>query len=98
MTTQSLRWRLEFLPVPHVRLTAVQYCARDALVGIREIVAKRAIGQAPLIGSEQLREGMGDLCPFTILLIESVVIAIEGMDDGVGILGEMETTVTGGRM
>lgn len=43
---------LEFLSVPHMRLAAGQCDAHHALVGIRIIVAKCAIRQAPLIGGE----------------------------------------------
>ncbi len=73
---------LEFLHVPHVRLTAVQYDIHDALVGIRISVAKCVISQTPLISGEQLREGMGDLRPFAILLIDFAVIPEESWAEG----------------
>ena len=79
----------EFLSVRHMRLAAVQCDAHDALVGIREIVAKCAISQTSLIGGEQLGESMGDLRPFTILLIEFAVIPEESLDGRIGFLGEM---------
>lgn len=89
---------LELLPVPHMRLIASQNDTHDALVGIGVSVAKCPISQAPLIDSEQLRESMGDLRPFAVFLVESVVITVEGMDGGIGILVDMETAVASRRM
>ncbi|OIQ76568.1 hypothetical protein GALL_417540 [mine drainage metagenome] len=84
--------------IARARFTGLERPAMDRLPGIWPVVTQGLFGLAPLKPGKKIRPSGCDSGPGGIFLVPATSLAQQGMDLGIAVCGQVEPTMTGGRV